>query len=118
MDSTLVKFALIAIALGSTTAIILVCLIALGRISSPHFSHNSINNADQWIGYRATVQIPCTDRQRGKVRIDLGDRTVEMPALTYEGETADRGETVLIIAVANNCVWIAPEIKPEFPRGS
>jgi membrane protein implicated in regulation of membrane protease activity len=117
MDSTLAKLALIAIALGITTAIVLVVLIALGRWRSPNLSHNSMNSAHQWIGQRATVELPCTAHQRGKVRIDLGDRTVEMPALTYEGEAADRGQAVLVIAVARHCVWITPEIKPEFPRG-
>ncbi|NJM45255.1 MAG: hypothetical protein HC860_03095 [Alkalinema sp. RU_4_3] len=115
MDSTLAKLALIAIALGIVTAVVLVILIALGRWRSP--GHNSMNNANQWIGRHATVELPCTAHQRGKVRIDLGDRTVEMPALTYEGEAADRGQAVLVVAVARNCVWITPEIKPEFHRG-
>jgi hypothetical protein len=117
MDSTLAKLALIAIALGITTAIVMVFLIALGRWRSPSLSHNSMNSANQWVGQRATVELPCTALQRGKVRIDLGDRTVEMPALTYEGETADRGQAVLVIAVARHCVWITPEIKPESYRG-
>jgi hypothetical protein len=116
MDSTL-KLALIAIALGIATAVVLVIVIALGRWRSPSLSHNSMNNANQWVGRRATVELSCTNTERGKVRIDLGDRTVEMPALTYEGETADRGQAVLVIAVTRNCVWITPEIKPESHRG-
>jgi hypothetical protein len=117
MDSTLAKLALIAIALGITTAIVMVLLIALGRWRSPSLSHNSMAHPNQWVGRRATVEIPCTNTQRGKVRIDLDDRTVEMPALTYEGETGDRGQAVLVIAVTRNCVWITPEIKPESHRG-
>jgi hypothetical protein len=47
MDSTLAKLALIAIALGMTTAIVMVLLIALGRWRSPGLSHNSMDNANQ-----------------------------------------------------------------------
>jgi hypothetical protein len=117
MDSTLAKLALIAIALGIATAIVMVLLIALGRWRSPSLSHNSMAHPNQWVGRHATVELPCSNTQRGKVRIDLGDRTIEMPALTYEGEKADRGQAVLVIAVVRNCVWITPEIKPESPRG-
>ncbi len=110
-----IRLAVVAIAFGAGLAVIVVLLIAIvrWRLSFNSLSHSSMNQRHQLIGRRATVEIPCGPTQRGKVRIALDDRILEMPALTYD-DSVFPGQTVLIVAIAHNCVWVTPEIKSHF----
>ena len=69
-------------------------------------SVNSLTRPEDLAGQVGTVEIPFDAHSRGKVRLRIRGSTVGFFALTQEDRTFQPGESVLVVGLENNKLWV------------
>ncbi|ASC72912.1 hypothetical protein XM38_038720 [Halomicronema hongdechloris C2206] len=67
---------------------------------------NSMTTSDSLVGLIGTVEIPFDAHSRGKVRLSLKGSTIGFFAFTQEDRAFQPGETVLVVGLENNKLWV------------
>lgn len=67
---------------------------------------NSLTRAEDLTGQIGTVEIPFDASSRGKVRLSLKGSTVAFFAFTQEQRPFRQGESVLVVGLENNKLWV------------
>jgi membrane protein implicated in regulation of membrane protease activity len=83
---------------GTATAVI---LRSLGRNQV-----NSLTRPEALAGQIGTVDIPFNADSRGKVSLQIGGSTVGFFAFTQENQEFRQGDSVLVVGLENNKLWV------------
>jgi membrane protein implicated in regulation of membrane protease activity len=67
---------------------------------------NSLTRPDELAGQIGTVEIPFDANSRGKVRLSIRGSTVGFFAFTQEQREFQQGESVLVVGLENNKLWV------------
>lgn len=95
--------ALIAVMMGLFCGLVAALVLrSLGRRSV-----SSLIRPEELTGQIATVEIPFGTHSRGKVRLSMGGSTVSFFAVTQEDREFSAGETVLVVGMEHNKLWVA-----------
>ncbi|HZG38524.1 MAG TPA: hypothetical protein VEZ50_07560 [Nodosilinea sp.] len=95
--------ALIAVCMGLLCGLMAALVLrSLGR--SPV---SSLIRPDELAGQLGTVEIPFDTHSRGKVSLSRGGSTVSFLAVTQEERAFGAGETVLVVGLERNQLWVA-----------
>jgi membrane protein implicated in regulation of membrane protease activity len=68
---------------------------------------NSLTRPEELTGQIGTVEIPFDANSRGKVRLSIRGSTVAFFAFTQEDRTFRQGESVLVVGLEHNKLWVA-----------
>lgn len=103
--------ALIAIAMG------LLCGVAAATVLHSLSSNqvNSLTRPEELTGQMGTVEIPFDAHSRGKVRLNIRGSTVGFFAFTQEERTFPVGETVLVVGLEHNKLWVVSADELQLP---
>jgi membrane protein implicated in regulation of membrane protease activity len=76
---------------------------------------NSLTRPDELAGQLGTVEIPFDANSRGKVRLSIRGSTVGFFAFTQEQREFQAGESVLVVGLENNKLWVvsADSLQPQ-----
>jgi membrane protein implicated in regulation of membrane protease activity len=94
--------ALVAVFMGilcGTTAAFVLRILGSNQV-------NSLTHPEALAGQIGTVEIPFDAHSRGKVRLRIGGATVGFFALTQEEREFQVGESVLVVGLDNNKLWV------------
>lgn len=105
MNGQILTFALISLLMGILVGMIVVLIIQLWR---KKILSDSLVRSSQLIGKTATVEIPFDENSKGKIRLNIKDCVLELTACTDYSDKLQLGQTVLIIQVKDNNVWVVP----------
>lgn len=95
--------ALIAVLMGLFCGLVAALVLrSLGRQSV-----SSLIRPETLTGQIATVEIPFDSNSRGKVSLSLAGSTVSFFAITQEEREFRAGETVLVVGMEHNKLWVA-----------
>ncbi|OKH43367.1 hypothetical protein NIES30_25130 [Phormidium tenue NIES-30] len=95
--------ALIAVLMGLFCGLVAALVLrSLGRQSV-----SSLIRSETLIGQLATVEIPFDTNSRGKVSLSMAGSTVSFFAITQEEREFQAGETVLVVGMERNKLWVA-----------
>ncbi|MEA5452148.1 NfeD family protein [Leptolyngbya sp. CCNP1308] len=95
--------ALIAALMGLFCGLVAALVLrSLGRQSV-----SSLIRPETLTGQIATVEIPFDTNSRGKVSLSIGGSTVSFFAITQEEREFHAGETVLVVGMEHNKLWVA-----------
>ncbi|MBW4460697.1 MAG: DUF1449 family protein [Nodosilinea sp. WJT8-NPBG4] len=95
--------ALIAVLMGLFCGLVAsLVLRSLGRQSV-----SSLIRPETLTGQIATVEIPFDTNSRGKVSLSIAGSTVSFFAITQEDREFHAGETVLVVGMEHNKLWVA-----------
>lgn len=67
---------------------------------------NSLTHAEELAGQIGTVEIPFDAHSRGKVRLSIRGSTVAFSAFTQENRQFHRGDSVLVVGLEHNRLWV------------
>lgn len=70
-------------------------------------SVSSLIRPETLTGQIATVEIPFDTNSRGKVSLSIGGSTISFFAITQEEREFHVGETVLVVGMEHNKLWVA-----------
>jgi membrane protein implicated in regulation of membrane protease activity len=76
---------------------------------------SSLTRPEELTGQMGTVEIPFDAHSRGKVRLSIRGSTVGFFALTQEDRAFQPGESVLVVGLENNKLWVvsADALQPQ-----
>jgi membrane protein implicated in regulation of membrane protease activity len=82
-------------------------------------SVSSLTRPEDLTGQIGTVEIPFDAHSRGKVRLKIRGSTVGFFALTQEDRAFQPGESVLVVGLENNKLWVvsADALQPQINDG-
>lgn len=82
-------------------------------------SVSSLTRPEELTGQIGTVEIPFDADSRGKVRLNIRGSTVGFFAFTQEARSFQPGESVLVVGLENNKLWVvsADALKPSEHEG-
>lgn len=103
MNYLILSLAILAVAVGSAIAIVIVSIIFCFRRQK---TVTSLNNLEQLVGSLATVEVPFNRDSKGKVRVQVMETILYFTAFTSEKKQFNAGEQVVIIQIKNNQVWV------------
>jgi len=80
---------------------------------------NSLTRPDELAGQIGTVEIPFDANSRGKVRLSIRGATVGFFAFTQEQREFQTGESVLVVGLENNKLWVisTDALQPQDSNG-
>lgn len=80
---------------------------------------SSLTRPEELTGQLGTVEIPFDAHSRGKVRLNIRGSTVGFFALTQEDRAFQPGESVLVVGLENNKLWVvsADALQPQTHDG-
>lgn len=95
--------ALIALLMGLFCGLVAALVLrSLGRQSV-----SSLIRPEELTGQIATVEIPFDTHSRGKVCLNMRGSTISFFAVTQEEREFNAGETVLVVGMEHNKLWVA-----------
>lgn len=82
-------------------------------------SVNSLTRPEELTGQVAIVEVPFDASSRGKVRLSVRGSTLGFFAFTQEDRTFQPGESVLVVGLENNKLWVvsADALQPQESDG-
>lgn len=103
MNNPILIIAVTSITIGLIIGAIIVWLIYLTQRNQ---NVDSLIRIDRIVGNYATVEIPFNPNTKGKVRINIKNSQVDFIAFTDEQTEFQKGDTVFIVAIKQNKVWV------------
>ncbi|WP_414755074.1 NfeD family protein [Anabaena sp. CCY 9910] len=103
MNNPILATASIVIAFGIIVGVLIVGLIYLQRRRQVVDSLIRINNV---VGSFGIVEVPINQNSPGKVRINLKGSLVDFVAFTDEIHQFNQGDSVVIVRIKGNKVWV------------
>jgi membrane protein implicated in regulation of membrane protease activity len=70
---------------------------------------NSLSSPEELVGKIGVVEIPIDPEHRGKVRLNLRDGFRDIVARTSDSRSLAVGDTVVIVGIEDNQVWVVAE---------
>ncbi len=76
---------------------------------------NSMLQPEDVIGLSGTVEIPFDGNSRGTVRLSIGGSSIDFTARSDRPVPFQSGETVFVVEIQDNVVWVVPEseVRPQ-----
>ncbi|MEB3279251.1 MAG: NfeD-like protein [Lyngbya sp.] len=74
-----------------------------------HQQADSMVRADDLLGLPSLVEIPFDRNSRGKVRLNIKGRTLELMAMTEDLQEFSQGDEAFVVGVEKNKVWVVSE---------
>ena len=106
MTYFILNIAIFTIVTGIFIGLICVCLIYCYHQFK---TNNSLIKPEKIIGIEGIVEVPFDFNSKGKISVNIQQKTLYLTAVTNDNTSFNRGDRVLIINIKDNKVWVVSE---------